>query len=225
MIKALAWTVTVYEAGATHMDFRNAVFKVGGEGGGPLGSGGSGGVLTIVGIAGLPPDIEREMEIDLTGGNGEFPGGGGEGGGVLVFEGRPADAEDLSRGLTVPLFCPVNAGQVVDGLLYILGAGWDHMWVTNIPSRVAINVAFTVEFGSIDANTLLSFEFTVRDHSGVECGRGTADLSVPKPSGAINRNSGLASFEIEVQSPGMYELSMLSGSSRFARYTLEVRLR
>ncbi|MFV3112513.1 hypothetical protein, partial [Gordonia amicalis] len=40
VITALQWTVAVYEAGATHMDFRNAVFKVGGEGGHPLGGGG-----------------------------------------------------------------------------------------------------------------------------------------------------------------------------------------
>ena len=61
VIKALTWTVTVYEAGSTHMDFRNAVFKVGGEGGKLASGGGQGGVLTIVGIASLPRDIEEEL--------------------------------------------------------------------------------------------------------------------------------------------------------------------
>ena len=41
---------------SVHMDFRHAMFKVGGEGGQPLGGGGSGGVLTIVGVASLPPE-------------------------------------------------------------------------------------------------------------------------------------------------------------------------
>lgn len=150
VITALIWTVTVYEAGATHMDFRNAVFKVGGEGGGPSGGGGAGGVLTIVGIASLPADVEREMKIDLAGGKGQYPGGGGGGGGLLNSEGRSANADDLEAGLTVPLFCPVSAGQVADGLLYILGAGWDHMWFAEFPCRAAINIAFTVEFGTIE---------------------------------------------------------------------------
>jgi hypothetical protein len=225
VITALMWTVTVYEAGSTHMDFRNAVFKVGGEAGGPLSGGGAGGVLTIVGIASLPPNIESEMKIDLAGEDGQFLGTGGGGGGLLIFEGRAASADDESDGLTVPLFFPVNAAQVADGLLSVLGAGWDHLWVIEFPYRVSINVAFTVEFGSIDANTLLGFEFAVTNPSGVQCGSGTADVAVPEPQGAINRNSGCASLAFDVESPGTYELSMLSGGTRFARYTFEVRLR
>lgn len=225
IVAALLLTATVYEAGATHMDFRNAVFKVGGEGGRPGGSGGSGGSLTIVGIASLPADIERQLKLDLDGGPGQWPGAAGGGAGTLVFEGRPATAADISLGLAVPLFFPVNAGQVAEGLLYILGAGWDHMWVTQTPIRVPINVAFTAEFGSIDANTLIGFELTVTDHSGVERGRGSADVVVPATAGAIKRNSGVASFDLAVESAGLYELSMLSGGTQFARYLFEVRIR
>jgi hypothetical protein len=83
VVRALVLTVVVYESGSTHMDFRNAVFKVGGEAGGPLSSGGEGGVLTIVGIARLPPSIESEMKIDLDGESAQHYGAGGAGGGVL----------------------------------------------------------------------------------------------------------------------------------------------
>jgi hypothetical protein len=207
------------------MDFRNAVFKVGGEGGGPLGGGGSGGVLTIVGIASLPPSIESEMKIDLAGGNGRFPGGGGGGGGLLIYQGRPASADDVRDGLAVPLFFPVNAAQVAEGLLSVLGAGWDHIWVLEFPYRPSINVAYTAEFGSIDANTLLGLEFAVTNPSGNLCGTGTADLAVPEPTGAINRSSGCASLAFDAEGPGTYELAVLSGGVRFARYTFEVRLR
>jgi hypothetical protein len=144
---------------------------------------------------------------------------------VLIFEGRPASADDVSAGLTVPLLFPVNAAQVAEGLLSVLGAGWDHLWVIEFPYRPSINVAFTVEFGSIDANTLLGFEFAVTNPSGDRCGTGTADVAVPEPTGAINRNSGCASVAFDAESPGTYELAILSAGVRFARYTFEVRLR
>jgi hypothetical protein len=224
VITALIWGVSVYAPGSTHMDFRNATFKVGGEGGSMLGGGGSGGVLTIVGIASLPRAVERDMEIDLAGGNGQFPGSGGGGGGLLVYQGRAANADDVSAGLAVPLFFPVNAAQLAGGLLYILGAGWDHLTVSTIPGRVTINVAFTVEFGSIDANTLLSFELKVTDPSGTQCGSVTTDVAVPEPQGVVNRNSGAASVGFDVGSAGLHELSILSDGARFARYTFEIRL-
>lgn len=225
VITALSWTVAVYQAGATHMDFRNAVFKVGGEGGTLAGPGGQGGTLTIVGIASLPSDIEREMRIDLAGGPGQYPGSGGGGAGALAFEGRPATADDVAAGLTVPLFFPVNAGQLADGLLHILGAGWDHIWVTEVPCRATISVAYTADFGPIAANTLLRFEFAVSNESGAECGRGAGNVVVPDPQGAINRNSGVAMVGFDIAAPGIYELSILSGSTRFSRYTFEVRRR
>ncbi|MCV7289409.1 hypothetical protein H7J87_29185 [Mycolicibacterium wolinskyi] len=226
VITALLWTVTVYEAGATHMDFRNAVFKVGGEGGSLAGGGGSGGVLTIVGIASLPSDVEREMKIDLAGGNGEFPGSGGGGGGVLVFQGRPATAEDVDRGLAVRLLFPANSIALsVDGLLDLVGGGWEYYWVPEFPCRANIHVAFVVEFGTIEPNTLLGFNFTVTDQSGVECGQGSADVAVPEPKGMLNRRCAAAGFVFDAKNPGLYELTMHSAVTRFARYTFEVRLR
>ncbi len=106
VIEALRLTATVYETGAIHQDFRNATFKVGGEGGWFAGHGGHGGVLTIVGIAALPPALADEMNIDLRGGDGQAPGAGGGGGGALRFEGRALTESDVSNGLQVPIFLP-----------------------------------------------------------------------------------------------------------------------
>lgn len=103
VITALTLTATVYESGSVHMDFNNAVFKVGGEGGLLAGHGGHGGALTIVGMQ-LPPSVVEEMGIDLKGGDGQAPGAGGGGGGALIFEGRPATDADIASGLKVPLF-------------------------------------------------------------------------------------------------------------------------
>jgi hypothetical protein len=225
VIKALMWSVTVYEAGSTHMDFRNATFKVGGEGGKPQGGGGGGGALTIVGVASLPPDIAREMTIDLAGGLGGYPGGGGGGGGALAFEGRSAIGDDITNGLTVPLFFPANCVQVADGLLHVLGAGWEYFWVTEFPCKATITLAFMVEFGSIGQNVLLRFEFVLTDPAGTDHTLGSADIAVPESRGAINRSNETTSVPINLEGLGVYALSARSGGVRFARYTFEVRLR
>ena len=119
-------TATVYESGSVHMDFSNAVFKVGGEGGSLAGGGGSGGVLQIVGIASLPAPLAEKVNIDLKGGSGQWPGSGGGGGGLLVFEGREINEFDITKGLQVPLFFPADSVRVADALLDVLGAGWEH---------------------------------------------------------------------------------------------------
>lgn len=75
------------------------------------------------------------------------------------------------------------------------------------------------------ANTLLGFQFVVSTEVGVERGRGAADVVVPDPMGPINRNSGVSRCQFDVESPGIYEISMLSGNLQFARYTFEVRPR
>jgi hypothetical protein len=107
------------------MDFRDAAFKVGGEGGSLAGGGGSGGELTIIGLAKLPPALEEQATIDLRGGDGQAPGAGGGGGGGLSFEGRPATESDVATGLQVPLFFPANAIEVANKLLYVLGRWLD----------------------------------------------------------------------------------------------------
>jgi hypothetical protein len=226
-VAALMVSTTLYEAGAIHNDFREAVFKVGGEGGQFGGGGGAGGQLIIMGVTHLPPDIEREVQIDLAGRPGLFPGGGGGGAGVVVFVGRAVVAPDIEAGLSVPVMFPANSIALsANGLLDILGAGWEHYSFDEFPSRANVNVAFSVECGTIAPNTLLGFSFTVTNGSGIVCGQGTVDIEVPTPEGVlVNRRCGRAGFYFDADEPGMYELSMQSGGIRFARYTFEVRRR
>lgn len=222
VITALSWSASIYEAGATHMDFRGASFDLGGKGGGPGGGGGSGGVLTIVGLASVP----REMTVDLAGGNGQFPGGGGGGSGAVAFVGRPATEQDLADGLKVPLLFPTNSVALsTNGLLDLLGVGWEHFWVNEFPRRATINVALMVEFGSIHPDVLVGFELVVTNPEGAECGRGTTDVAAPEPQGLVNRRCAAATVELNAETPGIYELRMQSGGACFARYTFEVKLR
>lgn len=222
VITALSWSASIYEAGATHMDFRGASFDLGGKGGGPGGGGGSGGVLTIVGLASVPP----EMTIDLTGNDGRYPGGGGGGSGAVAFVGRPATEQDVTDGLKVPLLCPTNSVALsMNGLLDLLGAGWEHFWVNEFPCLATINVALVVEFGSIHPDVLIGFELTVTNQDGAARGHGTIDVAAPLTQGLINRACAAATVELNAEEPGVYEIRMQSGGACFARYTFEVKLR
>lgn len=225
VVTALTLSTVSYEAGSTHMDFRDAVFKVGGAGGGPLGGGGQGGVLTIVGISRLPREVEDQVHIDLAGGNGTAPGGGGGGGGVFVFEGRCADDGDVAAGLSVPLFFPANSATVADGLLYVLGAGWDFFWVPSFPCETVINVAFTVEFGSIGADALFNFRFAMITPEGSLQALATHNVEVPSTSGLINATAQSAAIPLTFHGPGIHAISIRSGNIEFRSYKFEVRLR
>jgi len=225
VVTALIWTVTVYEAGATHIDFRNAVFKVGGEGGTLAGGGGSGGVLTIVGITHLPPAVEAEMKVDLAGQDGQYPGSGGGGAGVLVFQGRPATREDVDKGLRVPLFFPADASHVANGLLYVLGAGWTYYQVDHFPSTTTIVVVLMAEFGSIDPNVLLGFDVFVTDPAGAKQKVGTVDVGVPEAQDAISRANANTAVSVSLAGPGVHTISIESGDATFAQYAFNVKLR
>lgn len=54
-------------------------------------------------------------------------------------------------------------------------------------------------------------------------GTGSADIDVPFPRSAINRNSGIASLTFDAEAPRVYELSMLSGGARLSQYAFDVR--
>jgi hypothetical protein len=224
---ALAFSASIYEAGATHLDLRGSTFNVGGQGGSPASPGGPGGVLIINGIASLPRDIEAEMNIELNGGNGQFPGGGSGGGGVLQFTGRPATGDDSAAGLRVPLFFPTDSATVANGLIFAQGAGWAYFWVPEFPCSTTKFIAAMIEFGSIDPNVLLGFEFTMTDPEGlvhVVTTTSTTDVAVPEPTGLVNRANTVIAFNFTFRTPGMYELTMLSGDFRLAQYSFEVRL-
>jgi hypothetical protein len=226
VIAALTFADAIYNFGATHVDVRGSTFNVGGQGGGPLGGGGQGGMLVIGGIADLPRGVKDQITLNLEGGDGQWPGAGGGGGGSVAFVGRPANDQDITDGLAVPVFFPVNSWSLsADNLLDMLGAGWEHFSADEFPWHGTINVVFAVEFGRIDPNTLLGFEIAVCDENGVDRGVGSADVAVPEPLGRINRSCRGAPVPFTPQGPGIHELIIRSGGVALARYRFDVRPR
>ncbi|SUE16251.1 Uncharacterised protein [Rhodococcus gordoniae] len=202
LLTALQLSAAFYESGSTHMDFRNAIFKVGGEGGYAGGGGGNGGMLTIVGIARLPEGVD----VNLDGGHGRWPGGGGGGGGILRFQGRPADTGDVTSGLSVRAFFTADAARISEGLLFTLGSGPSYFGVESFPASFVTEWVAMVDFGSIAANTLLQLRIEADSEEGHAEADGTLDAEVPDWEDAIVRRSLVGRVSLTVSRPGIVNL-------------------
>lgn len=220
LLAALQLSATLYESGSTHMDFRNATFKVGGEGGYAGGGGGNGGVLTIVGVSRLPEGVE----VDLDGGHGQWPGGAGGGGGVLRFQGRPVGTDDITSGLAVRAFFTADAARVAEGLLFTHGSSPSYFAVDHLPATIVTAWIAVVDFGSIAANTLLQLRVEAHSEEGDTEADGTLDAEVPDWDDAIVRRSLVGRVSLTVSRPGIVNLRLTSGEVCLAEFPVEVRL-
>lgn len=217
-VKELLRTATSYQTGSVHMDFRQAVFRIGGEGGALGGGGGGGGVLTIVGTTKTP----EASELLLDGGTGLAPGGGGGGAGAVMHMGRPVVDEDLERGLRVSSLFPVNAVHLT-GLFHVLGGGWGYLEVAEIPCELTINIVAVVELGTVAADTLLRFEMSARTPSGLNLGTVAHDVAVPNGPDLTLRSPVSGKLQFTARETGVWIMRITSAGRLLGEYPLELR--
>ncbi len=218
VLQALKLSATTYDSGSVHMDFRQATFKVGGEGGGPGGGGGGGGLLTIVGLSYLP----SEILVDLNGLDGKFPGGGGGGGGAIAFIGRNVETFDLENGFHISSIFTANSASI-DNLLHVLGAAWSYCPIPKVPDSVSIKLVFIAECGNLDPGTLLRLDIEILDPNRSTKLLTFYDLEIPKSREEICRIPAIKSLDFEVDSYGIWEISVMGNKQPLARYKIEFR--
>lgn len=182
------------------------------------GGGGSGGILTIVGLSRLPSDVI----VDLNGKDGQAPGGGGGGAGAVRFVGREADTEDQVNGRSISAFLPVNAVSI-DGLLNVLGAGWTYCPILKLPHYPRLTFVFVIEFGRISPSTLLHLEIVVKDLRGLVVGTSGVDVEVPESTSLVRRVPGFVRVQPTVESYGVYEVEINSGNIMLSSIQIELR--
>lgn len=216
-IVALLATVITHPTSTTHMDFRGAFFNAGGFGGEPGGAGGGGGVIHVVGIT--PAGFQEE--VSLAGKPGAPLGGGGGGGGATVFSGRLASLEDLERGFAVNSFFFANSAEVREGLLFALGAGWDHVDLRNVPHDVSISVAAVIETGTVLPNTLLALAIVVEDPSGRVIASESFELAVSPVIRPVNRQPVTKVIRFRVTEGGVWAFTLRSGDAELSRMRVE----
>ena len=202
------------------MDFRHAMFKVGGEGGQPLGGGGAGGMLTIVGVASLPP----EAEVDLAGKPGRPPGGGGGGAGALRFEGRPVTAADVNGGVRVSSFFTANCTSYRDRMFNVLDGGCILYPKPAQGQPLHTLMVIVLEVESLLPNELLRLNIVAESPSGSDEALQPVDIQVSGDGNDLVRRTCVTQgVSFAADEPGKYILRAESEGLVLASYSIEVR--
>jgi len=208
----------VYEENAVHMDFRQAVFRVGGEGGQWGGGGGAGGVLTIVGSHRLPP----EAAVYANGRDGALPGGGGGGAGAIIFVGRAVDVQEIRAGFEVSSVFAADATSG-EGLFNVLGAGWAHCRVERLPANITVRFVIVVETLGIEEDALIRLTLDVvtpkREIAGIQ----TVDVQGNPNQDLTPRRVARCAVSFEVAELGVWEFRVRSGDAHLKTHRIEFR--
>ncbi|MBC8638309.1 hypothetical protein IAG25_15925 [Caballeronia sp. EK] len=208
----------VYEENAVHMDFRQAVFRVGGEGGQWGGGGGAGGVLTIVGSHRLPAGAE----VNANGRDGVLPGGGGGGAGAIVFVGRAVDAREIHAGFEVSSVFAAEATSG-EGLFNVLGAGWGHCRVAGLPADLTVNFVIVVETLGIEEDALIRLNLDVVTPMGEIVGIQTIDIQGNSNQDLTPRRAARCAVSFKVAELGVWEFRIRSGDVCLKIHRIEFR--
>lgn len=216
---ALIETAAHYGPDSIHMDFKQAVFKVGGEGGGFGGGGGGGGVLTIVGTTKIPEGARAE----LNGEDGRAPGAGGGGGGVVQCVGRNVDSDDLARGLRVSSVAVANAATIQGGVFNALGGGWTYLPVPHEGVQAAITLLVVLELGAVEVDTLLRINVELLQPDGVVSATASHDVSVLPGADLVRRSVLAFVVPFAVKAFGIWTARVASAHLELARLPFECR--
>lgn len=216
--RALIDQSVTYEDNATHLDFRQAVFRVGGEGGYLGGGGGDGGVLTIIGTHRLPPDAI----VDANGQDAVAPGGGGGGAGAVQFVGRALETGERMNGFSISSFFAVNAFSL-DGLLNVLGGVWGYVNVRQPPIRVSIDLVLVIELEGIAPDALIRLALDARSPSGQIAALDICDVAGPTASELTPRRTEVRRLAFEIDVLGVWEFRVSSGDVVLAKHKIEYR--
>lgn len=219
LIEAIMYNSAIYEEGSSHLDFRGAYIKVGGEGGALGGGGGSGGSLTIVGTTRIPSG----STINLDGSDGQWPGGGGGGAGVVNFEGRSITALDFDEGLRISGFVVGEYIRVAEGLLFSSGSFPAFYRMPSIPGKVQVGFAVAVDYGDVAPHSLIRLEVVADSVSGDANATGFVDVEIPDWDTLVHRLCVASSFVLDVARTGVVNLKLVSGTATLSEYPIELR--
>ncbi|WP_236579926.1 hypothetical protein [Pseudanabaena sp. lw0831] len=212
-------TLESYSPPNVYMNFQGAFFKAGGDGGYLGGDGGDGGVINIVGVT--PSGFHEPIDAD--GGDGQALGAGGGGGGVVSYTGRSADITDIDNGLKVSSIFLVDAVRELQGLLYVLGGGWEWCTVPSLPCNLQLNLVCIFETGSVPINTMLRIDYSIEDPEGHTTLISYYDLSIQSNS-QIRRYPVINLLPVEINCVGVWCIKVSSGEIPLVKHNIEFRL-
>lgn len=131
--------------------------------------------------------------------------------------------------VNVALFTVADAAQVADGKLNLLGAGWTHLLVENLPGRPALpfSVACFLVVPWSQTNRPIGFRFELTDADGqplgeLAAGEVTAGRPAQLAAGAPQLIPIAFSAQWEFPAAGSYRITALTDGEPRAELTFKV---
>jgi hypothetical protein len=191
-------------AGFDHLEFR---VGRGGEGGGP-------GEDTIVNLVTADRKVLKSIRAK-----------GGDAGSLAEGPqtGRHLTASDLENGVHVSSLLLAECAHVRDGLIFVLGAGWEYYDSPTPTFQAQWPLVVTVSISNMEPETLLAFSAIVTDPTGLQVSRQNFSVS-SGASRAVARPSAIVSIRFCGSSPGIWLITVVSGALTLATLPIEIRL-
>lgn len=135
---------------------------------------------------------------------------------------RDATVQDIDAGLRVTSVMLAECVQLRHGLLYLLGASWEHFQFPTVPFEAHWPLALTIDMGSLDLGSTLDFYVIVKDPTGFQVV--TEPFSVSKGGGSlISRPNLLVSLSFTGSQTGVWTLEIISGGLTLSRLPIEIK--
>lgn len=200
------------------------------------GDGGDGGNGASFSMAAVPGDI-FDVEIGEGGKGSILPGQHAQDGGDTVLRIRSPDGTlkqairikggagpkagklpdgvleisqaDLDGGFQISTLMLLNAAELRDELLFILGGGWSKYYVPALPFDVAWSVLCTATWGILDPSADRGLQLCVLDPQEVEVSR--IALVLPSPASSETNRHWLGAIGAPLNSEGRWKVRVQSG--------------
>jgi len=136
--------------------------------------------------------------------------------------GREATPQDVESGLRVAAMTLADCVQLKHGLLYLLGAGWEHFQFPTLPFEANWPLACAIDTGSVEPGSALAFNVTVKDPTGFQVLKKPFSVSSSNAS-AVSRPNLLVPISFTGSQTGVWTIEIVSGDIVFATLPIEIR--
>jgi len=115
-----------------------------------------------------------------------------------------------NSGMNVAYFVLADAAQVVGGKLYLIGGGWDTVWVTQFPAAHAFAICVGLRVPWDLTNRPHTMNIVVETADGEKLGEISGNFEVGKPAGLAPGSSQLINLAfpstLEAKAPGRFRI-------------------
>ena len=136
--------------------------------------------------------------------------------------GREVEARDIESGLRVTTLTLSECAQLApNGLVNLLGAGWEHFVFSTVPFEANWALTCSIAAGRIEPRTVLALAVTVEDPTGVQVLR--VPFSLEAGEDPVSRPNRILPIHFTTTTAGVWTISIRSGDFVLEELPIEIR--